>query len=271
MSAADKYRSQIRENAPVVFKDMTFHPLPVRKYELYALARPSFEIMQSSLAPKLARLPWCACLWALDEECFEATGKWGEFLTRALLVLAEALRLEVYADAGSGGRQEFPLRPVFDKDALKGVMVGRPPHVALLNLRDMSEVREIIAAQNAYDIPDETWNPELVRAAQKNASRGGGSLEFDLEALVASVALHWRCRVADIYQWPIREFQAAQAAIDRTLNYQIYTLAEKAGFVRFEHGNPFPSWRFDMRSELPTGFRSIADIDAGAKGLIAGV
>ena len=271
-SIADKYTRQVRRNVPVVYAGLTFYPLTVEKYELYARARPAFELMQSSLKdPKYARLPWAACLWSLDEACFEQTGEVGSFLTDVLCVMVEALRLEAFSDAGNGGKASYPIYPAFKDEQLTGIAVGNPMQRVLLNMQQMSEVRHIIAVQNGYDIPDENWNPDLVRAAQQNADRKStGGIEFDLEALVYSVAFNCHVRAAEIWDWPIREFTEAQKAIDRTLNYQIYTLAESGGMVKFTKGNPYPTWKFDKKSDMPTGFQTIAELDAGAKGLVKG-
>ena len=268
MAFIDRYQRQIRMNVPVVYEGLAFQPLLVRDYALYLNAKPAFELMLSSLQdPKLARLPWCACLWELDKLCEKQTGKTGEFLTQVLLVLAFSLRLNEGIESGT-----IPLRPVFAQTGqLTAIMVGNPQtDYALLNMQQMDEVRQIIAAQNCYEIPDENWNPELVKAAQENAARHTDSVKYDFEDLVYSVALHSHCRVQEIYDWPIREFQKMRDAIDRSIGHIIYTIVEKNGNVTFKNGNPYPSWMFDRKSDMPTGFRSIADIDAGAKGLIAG-
>ena len=270
---SDKYAQQVRRNVPVVYAGLTFHPLTVERYDLYARAKPAFELMQASLkVPKFARLPWCACLWALDEECFEQTGEVGRFLTDVLCVMVEALRLEAFSDAGNGGKDAYPIYPAFKDEQLVGIAVGmNPTNRVMLDMRMMNDVRRIIAAQNGYDIPDENWNPDLVRAAQQNAEhKSTGGITFDLESLVYSVAFNCHVRPADIWGWPIREFIHIQDAIDRTLNFQIYTLAEAVGMVKFTKGNPYPTWKFDRKSDMPTGFKSIAELDAGAKGLVAG-
>lgn len=267
MAFIDKYQRQIQENAPVVYEGLTLYPMLVRDYPLYSRAKQSFELMLGSLRnPKLARLPWCACLWELDKECEKQQGKIGEYLIDVLCVLATALRLDVDADT-----QRIPLRPVYSNSGeLTAILLGEPQtNFTLLNMQQMDDVRRIIAAQNGYEIPDENWNPELVRAAQENAQRNGADLAYDMEALIYSVALNAHCRAKDIYDWPIREFHKTQEAIDRTLGYVIYTLSEKSG-VTYPKGNPYPTWKFDRKSDMPAGFRSIADIDASAKGLIAG-
>ena len=262
----DKYQHQTFLDAPVIFENLEFHPLLVRDYNHYARAKQAMELMLSSLHPRLARLAWCECLWELDKECEKQTGKIGDFLVSVMIVMSRALRLEV-RDSGT-----LPLRPVFSQDGrLTAIMVGEQfGDYTLLNMQQMDEVRQIIAAQNGYDVPDENWNPELVRAAQMNADGKDIGLEYSFEALLYSVAANAHCRAKDILDWSIREFHGMQAAIDRTLGYQIYTLAEKSGYVTFPKGNPYPTWKFDRKSDLPTGFISISELDAGAKGLVAG-
>jgi len=266
MAFLDKYRHELLKNAPVVYEGMTLHPLTVEDYDIYSAGKAPYELMLSSVKdPKAARLNWCACLWALDKRCEQQTGTVGDFLAVALYVFATALRLKPSYDGS------FPLRPVFAENGdLTAVMLGDPRDAGLLNMQQMDCVRQIIAAQNGYTIPDENWNPELVRAAQENAARGAASLEWSMEDLVASVALNSGCRPADIYDWPIREFHQAQDAIDRKLGYLVCSAAELIGNVKFTKGNPYPSWKFNRKSEMPAGFRSISDIDAGAKGLVAG-
>ena len=273
MAIENKYRNEIRLNLPVVYEGLSFYPLTVLNYELCEAARPSFELMQASLKnPRIARLPWCACLWALDEDCREKTGKEGRFLTYVLSVMAEALRLNAFADEENGGKKAYPIRPLFGRDmTLKGILVEADGRYVNLGMPEMNDVRRIIAAQNGYNIPEETWNPELVKAAQENAKGKTSGIVPDLSTLVYSVAFQCGVTAADVYQWTIRDFKGMQDAIDRSLYFQILATAEKSGYIKFKGGNPVPTWKFDKRSDLPTGFRTIADIDAGAKGLIQGV
>lgn len=271
-SITDKYFLEIRENKPITYEGMDFYPLTVRDYDLYMGARPAFELMQASLKiPKLARLPWCACLMALDEVFREETGKPGRLLNDALLVMAKALRLDAHADAGRGNQMVYPVRTVLQKGELTAILIGNPPRFATLDMRKMNDVRKIIAAQNGYEIPDETWNPDLVRASRENAmGRGDSNIDVNFETLVYSVAYHCHTTPAEIYDWTIRDFQGMQNAIDRSLGFQIFSLAEAAGYSKFPKGRPFPTWKYDEKRNMPTGFRTIADIDAGAKGLIKG-
>lgn len=266
MAFLDKYQKEIQRNAPVVYEGLTFHPLLVEDYDIFNVGKQSYELMLSSLKdPKLARLNWCACLWELDRQCEKQTGTRGYFLEVALYVMALALRL----NAGYDG--SFPMRPVFAQDgSLSAIMIGDPSDCGLLNMMQMDDVRQIIAAQNGYEIPNENWNPELVKAAQENASRNTTNIDYDFETLVYSVALQCHVRAEEIYGWYIREFEKMQDAIERDIMFRICATVEMSGNVEFTKGNPYPSWKFNRKPGMPAGFRTISDIDAGAKGLIAG-
>lgn len=266
MAFIDRYRQQIRENVPVVYNGLEFHPLTVRDYGAYSAGKQPYELMLSSLKnPRFARLSWCACLWELDKECEKQTGELGDFLMTALYIMALALRLDADRDGN------YPLRPVFSQEGQVNAVavVNSQVDYTLFNMVQMNDVRQIIAEQNCYDIPNENWNPELVKAAQDNAARGSIDLDFDMEDLVYSVAVQAGCRAKDVYDWTIREFIKTQDAIERKLGYMICSLAEAQG-AKYERGNPHPTWKFNRKSDMPAGFRTISDIDAGAKGLIAG-
>lgn len=75
-------------------------------------------------------------------------------------------------------------------------------------------------------------------------------------------------KAKEVWGWTIREFEQTQRAIERTLNYQIFTSASMSGFVSFKNGNPCSSWRFETKSELPGDFIRMDELDAGAKGLL---
>lgn len=265
---AEKYADRVRENKPIEYAGLTFHPLTVRDYGLWQTGRPVYELLLSSLPPAMARLSWCSCLAEMDKSG-KTEGKNPQFLNNALRVMAKALRLMPVIDPISK-TAEYPIHCEYLKEppTLNAIRIGRGTDTVILNIQQMNEVREIIAAQNGYEIPNENWNPELVAAAKYHQHASTSDLEWDIDSMVQSVAHHAHVRSKDIWDWPIREFQMEQKAIDRALKYQIYTQAELSGMVKFKHGNPCPSWMFDRKAELPTGFVSIADLDAGAKGLL---
>ena len=261
----DKYISSVRENKPIVYNGLAFKPLTVRQFALYQAAKQSFELMQSSLPPKLAVLSWCNCLDTMDRRAKE-DGKQTAFLRLALIVMIASLQLvPIKTDSGD----QYPLREVRDKNGeLTAIIVGDISNPVILTMQDMDEIRKIIAVQNVYDIPDESWNPDLVRAQQYTSSLREHDLDINLDDLVASVALNAGVQMSEIWSWTIRDFILCQSAIDRKLNYQIFMTAEHSGFVKFNKGNPFPTWKFNRRLDMPSSFKTVAELDAGAKGLL---
>lgn len=269
MNIVDQYREQLQENRPITYKDLELHPLTVRHFALYQSAKPAFELMQGTLPPALARLSWFNCLAELDRKAKEE-GKNADFLGSVLRVLAAALRLEAVIDPRRPGEPYYPIRTALSKETGKpaAIVIGVREN-RLIDARDMGQLRLLLAAQNGYTVPDENWSTELVKAQNYTQRlKAPEGVCFELEALVYSVSANTGVRAAEIWDWPLREFFGMQAAIDRKLDYQLYAAAELCGGVKFKHGNPCPTWKFDRKAELPGAFQDINELDAGAKGLL---
>lgn len=179
MQGVNKYANEVRENTEIEFNGLTFYPLTVRDFPLYRSAAAAFELMQSSLPPKFARLSWCQCLDEMDK-----LGNGSPFLEPVLNVVAKALRLErIKLPDGAYGYQLSTLRK---EGTLMGIYIRE--HETVLTIQMMDEVRQIIAAQNDYQLPDEKWNPELVAAEQYLNGQNMPKLDIEIEAWVYSVA-----------------------------------------------------------------------------------
>ena len=264
-TAIDEYKSLVRRNRPIVFKGLTFSPMTVEQIALYQSAKPSFELMQSSLPPKLATLSWCECLDEMDKQAQEK-GKTTVFLTVVLVVLAIVTGLPRLQE---NGEEVYPLKEIRTKEGkLLSLVIGRMDNPTIITMQDMDEIRKIISAQNLYEIPDESWNPDLVRARKYLAETRQSNVKFDIDDLVNSVALNAHVSPSEIWDWSIRDFILQQNAIDRKINYQIFKTAEHSGFIKFEKGNPYPSWKFDRDFDMPTEFKTVGELDAEANGLL---
>ncbi|MBR5897629.1 MAG: hypothetical protein IKZ39_08460 [Lachnospiraceae bacterium] len=260
-TAIDEYKGLVRRNKPIVYNGLTFNPLKVEQIALYQSAKPSFELMQSSLPPQLAILSWCECLDALDRQSHEE-GKNTIFLATAMIVIAIATGLPQIDGT-------YPIREVRRNDGkLLSFLFGQLDNPTIISMKDMDEIRKIIAAQNLYDIPDESWNPDLVRARKYLAANSQVHLNVDFDDLVYSVALNAHVNPSEIWDWTIRDFVMTQDAIDRTLNYQIFTTAEHSGFVKFINRNPYPTWKYNKKYDMPAEFKTIEEYDEEAKGLL---
>ena len=262
MNIAQVYEDELREYLPIRFEGLTFHPLPVKRLALYQGAKAAMELMLSSLPVRFVKMSWIEALDALDKEAADEQMQTG-YLGSILALLNETLKLNAFQN---------PKALMLARNAegkLSSIIVqkeqGSP---TVLGSNQMKTVREILAAQNGYEIPDENWNVELVRAQQylrEQRSQGvGGSLEDAVCALAAATGF----RAKEIWNWPIREYLGAQNAVDRRLRFQIYTAAEMSGQVKFKNGNPYPTWIATPKG-LPAGFKTIKELDDGAKGLLA--
>lgn len=263
MNVAQVYEDELREYLPINFKGLRFKPLTVKRFALYQNAKAAMELMLSSLPVRYVRFSWIQALDALDREAEKKQMRPG-YLSSILLLLNDALELHAVQNPQA-------LMIARDKDGKLASIIlqqtmGTP---TVLGANDMNTVREILAAQNGYEIPDENWNPELVRAQQylreQRSQGGGGSLEDAVCALAAATGF----RVKEIWNWPIREYLGEQEAVDRRLRFQIYTAAELSGQIKFKHGNPYPTWICKSKGDLPTGFTSLKELDEGANGLLA--
>lgn len=261
-SVLDKYGEQIRENKPINYNGIVFNPLTVRDMTMYLSAKLSFELMLSSLSPALARLSWIEALYELDKIGEQKT----DFFRSVLNVIAIAANVQTYNNG-----QTFDLSVMGTPDGkLSSFILGQKTtnDPKVITVQQMSEVREIIATQNGYVIPDESWNPDLVRAQQYTAGQSDIKLKTDFDSLVAAVSVQTHSRMAEIYDWPIREFFLQRKAIDRSLRFTIYGLAEAMG-SRFKDGNPVPMWEYEREMDLPDKFKTLAELDNGAKGILA--
>jgi hypothetical protein len=263
MKPAIQYQDEIREFQPVEFEGLKFYPLQVKQLALYQIAKPAMELMLSTLPLRFVRCSWINALEAMDREAAEKkikTGYFGSFIR----LLDAALRTDVLHNPSS-------IIIAHNKDGTFAALLiqqEKNQKIALLE-KHFTTVREILAEQNGYTIPDENWNPDLVRAqaylrGQQTGSESGGSLEDAVFALAAATG-H---RASEIWNWPIREYLQMQSAVNRRLCFEIYKTAELIGNVKFTKGNPYPSWIWDSRSELPRGFKTLRELETEAAGLL---
>ena len=132
-------------------------------------------------------------------------------------------------------------------------------------------MRPLIAEQNGIQLPDESFNPEIVEEEQRLSQEGEGKLKFDINTLIASVANASRLRECEIDEWTVVEFERRRQAIEREKQFMLYAQAEMSGMVKFKKGNPCPSWQLDKQDglspalktaqELKGNFAAVGDIE----------
>ena len=113
--------------------------------------------------------------------------------------------------------------------------------------QDFNQLREILAAQNDVELPDETLNPDLVQAERDLAEKGTLDLEVDSESLIYSVSVKTNTPVEEIMGWTIRRFRRTEQAVDRITGHLVAALTEASG-AKYKNGNPYPSWKYNKKS-----------------------
>lgn len=128
--------------------------------------------------------------------------------------------------------------------------------IAILKPNDFNQIRKALLAMNGEQIPDESENPELLRALAEKAQQNAPQLNIQYGDLLASVAYASHIRVKDLLDWSVYEFEMRRRAIDRDKKYMVYGTGEMSGMVSWKNGNPYPSWCFDREEDAGSLFVS---------------
>jgi len=242
----EKYIELVRGNEPIYYAGLEFQPLTMRHYETLSACRAAWELMQASLPAKFARYSWLEALWHLDLYNLQTVGKKAGFMDRIAEILRLSLRLGENASA-------IKYKANTQTGNLIELLIQQGEMLSHITPQQFNEIRTIIAAQNGLDIPDESWNPEIIQAGKDVAALSHVNLKFSLDDLVVSVAHLSAAEEEEIWDWPIRKFTARKDAIERDRNNLIFSIAEHTGFVTFKKGNPYPSPFFDKENNTPAG------------------
>lgn len=244
---------------------LTLHPVRVRDYDLFQLARPALEVLQSSLPVRYLSMPLLQVYFQLDvigplTSGAASTGLWGS----ALLALSLALRLGEGMEPEERIRQFRPVVTAEDKTRLKALR-------ATINGEEMIEItpvqfqrlRQIIAEQNGVELPSDYADPELVKAERDLAAMRETTLKADLEQLVASVCALTGADEGEIDEWPIRKLRTRANALQRAMQYIVCGVGEMSG-AKWKGGNPVPHPFYERGAEGSAALTDLNDFAGGA-------
>lgn len=254
----------IRRGEPIEKHGLTWHPVKMDRFEEYIIAKPVLLLRQSTLPAKYAMMDFLQALYAMDFDSITNNGKPIGFLYKLILLMALALRLPM-------SEIEDNIKIETDgKRTLNSIIFRQEDVMARITPPKFRDIRSLIAEQNGEKLPDESDNPELIRAEQELADIKGEPLEYDLEALIDSVAYNSRVSFNEIMSWTVRQFEIRRKTIRRDKMFSLYTQAELGGMVKFQKGNPYPSYEFDRQKgdlevlipehEIRAKYGKVADI-----------
>lgn len=245
MPLTQEQQEAVRYGKPLQWNGLTLFPILMRDYNKFLIAQTGLTAQQQTLPGKYVVMRYLEALYALDYDVRAAGGPAGGLFSRVLLLLTLSLRLE--AEKGADGQEYLPIRIQTAMDnprKLTALKVRQGEAKADITPQNFGQLREILAAQNEIELPDETLNAELVQAERDLAAKNSLNLVPDSEALIYSVSVKTGRPVEEILNWTVRQFVLTERAIDRTTGYLVAALSEAAG-AKYKSGNPWPSWKYD--------------------------
>lgn len=260
-------RSNIRRGKPLTWKGLKFYPIRMEHYEEFLDVRNALAIRMTSLSNisfEYLSMPFLTAMWAIDYDTLVATGSSIGFFERIIRFLYLSLRLKY--------KKEEALRTIYtdptDRRILDRVVVTQDGNTVEITPDDFDiDIRPLLAAQNGIDLPDESENPDLVRAEEDLAAKGASELKVDTDTMIASVAYQSHLKEKDLDKWTVLEFERRRQAIERGKRFDMFGQAELSGMVKFGKGNPFPSWCFDRNENGSAALISFGEMRGKLAGL----
>ena len=229
------------------FGDVVFHPITVRDYAIFTTCSSASTLRLSMLPAAYAVMNYAQAIFAMainEDLPEEERTYFTKFMHLFALSLGSSVDdIQIYTDA----KDITKLAAIVVKQT-----TAESEELVRFDTRQLGQIREIIAALNGRELPDESENAELVEAEQDIKSSGvNTSLKADVEDLKASVAAYYKVRLRELDDWTVFEFEKARSAIERMTRCVICGIGEAGGMVKYEKGNPFPSLIFDRIPENP--------------------
>ena len=261
-------RARIRRGQPIEALGLQFYPITMTDYEEFLECKGVLALRMTSLAKQsfeYITMPFLSALWAVDYDTARAAGKPVGMTARVLMFLCLSLRL-------GHDEQEKLLHSVYcdrsDPRILHHIEVTQDGKTVQIDPVDFTTtVRPLIAEQNGIELPDESQNPDILQTERIMQEERESRIKFDLSTMIASVASASHVRQGDIDDWTVLEFETQRQALDRKINYMVYTQAEMGGMVKFPRGNPYPSWLFDRAETLTDALITVDEMQEKYKGV----
>lgn len=234
-------RKAALQGKPIYKNGMFFWAITMGGYEEWAQYKSVWMARQSKFPVSCIMLPFLEALFQLDMDAIDKTGKPAGLLYNVMYVLGMALRL------GNNCVQAGNIYLKADEEQRKFLAIGvKLPtgEEKEITSEVFSDIRKTVLWMNGEELPDESENDELLETEQFLNERNAPKLTYDLLDLEASVALAYGCRVKDVLDWSVLEFETCRRAIQRDKKHLICGIGETNG-CKWEGGNPYPSWCFD--------------------------
>ncbi len=246
----------IRKGLPISECGLLFYPITMAHYEEFLACKDALCVRQASLPARYLSLDYFSAIFSLEMASVQSGEAQSGLLLRLAKLIYLALQLDFEAEAFLKGlTYTANANGTYTVESL--LIVSGENETRLTAGDFAARVRPLIAQQNALILPQENFDNGLVEAEEERQKLlNKTKLKPDVETLLASVAYQSGCRVKDLDEWTVKEFEERRRAIDRDKSYTINAQAEMSGMVTFKNGNPVPSWCYDAERDDVTVFKT---------------
>lgn len=236
---------------PFQWNGLTWYPITIEYWEEFEQFSNVLRIMQQSMDIKYLSLTYLRMLVQVDLDTIIL----GKNRSNLVLNLFKLLCLSLKLDYKVYEREEIdfstvPIRLIEDDNKQLYLLIRQEDKEVKISELEFIRLRELIAKANDIDIPDEATNLELMEWEREKAKENAKDLMLDFKYVIGGVAAYQGKRESDYYDYSILEFNNLSNSINRLINNGIYSLADMSGLVKFEKGNPYPSWCYPKKREL---------------------
>lgn len=265
-AAIRERQRKIRRGEPLTALGLTFYPLTMSYYEEFLEVKNAWIIRLSTLPTQYMIMSFLSAIWAMEYDSITQTGKGIGFFDRIIHLLYLSLRLEY-------NREEALKKIYYNRQTpreISYIEITQNGNTVKITPQDFNAyIRPLVAEQNGLELPDESFNPDIIKAEQEYDQNNAPDLKIDLGTLISSVAYLSHISEAELDNWTILQFERRYKAIERDKLFTLYKQAELSGMVKFKKGNPCPSWCYDVQtisralvkaSDLKENFKAIGDI-----------
>lgn len=260
-------KAKIRRGEPIQCRNLVFYPIKMAQYEEFLEVQGALLLRMTSLPVQYLAMPFLSALWALDWDTYQATGKIVGLFERVIHFLYLSLRLG-YERADVLKKIQFANNGQ-DFRTIRHIEVEQDGKSVKITPQEFtSYYRPLMAQLNGLELPDESFNPELVKAEKDLASLQSLPLDYNIDDMLASVAYQsGLANESEMDEWTVYQFERRRNAIERDKRFMLYGQAELSGMVKFKKGNPFPSWCFNRAKGMTRALRTVDDVNQNVKAI----
>lgn len=218
------------------FGKLTAYPVLLKDYELFEANKLSLILMQKKFGAEMIGMPYLRFIAFLSNEEIDLMGMLFKILSIVFHIDEKQIRLNI--DETQGRISLSIMESVDSPNVLETISELR-----------FNKLRELIAAQNNIELPNEKANLEILESEEALLRLNTPRLKVDFQSLFFSVATYCGFTTETMLNMTIFEFEERVSAISRIIKYEMYGQGEISGFAQFKGGNPFPAWCYDREKD----------------------